>query len=223
MLTEFIVVDEDAVVRIPDHLSYEEAATLPCAGVTAWNSLNGGRCLRVGDTVLAQGTGGVSLFAVQFAKLAGARVIAITSNDEKATRLKALGADDVVNYAETPAWHRAVRDLTDGRGVDHIVDILGGSLEQSIRSIALGGQINYIGRLATGESMIDSNLLYKSVATVRVIFAGSRGHFVAMNRAIASNGLRPVIHRVFPFDETIAAFHYLEEVRPFGKVVVSHS
>jgi NADPH:quinone reductase-like Zn-dependent oxidoreductase len=133
------------------------------------------------------------------------------------------GAAHVINYAVTPDWHLAVRDLTAGRGVDQIVDIRGGSLDQSIRSIALGGQISYVGRLASAESTIDSKLLYNSVAAVRVIFAGSRGQFIAMNRGIAANGLKPVIHRVFSFDETIAAFRYLEEVRPFGKVVVSHT
>jgi NADPH:quinone reductase-like Zn-dependent oxidoreductase len=222
MLTEFVVLSEDAVVHIPEQLSFEEAATLPCAAVTAWNALTGGRKLQAGDTVLTLGSGGVSLFAIQFARLFGARVIATTSSDEKASRLKAIGTDAVINYRQTPEWHLAVRELTDGRGVDQVVETGGGTLEQSIRSIALNGQIDFIGRLSDAASTIDMNLLYNSVATLRVIFAGSRAQFIAMNRAIAVNRLKPIIDRVFAFEEVVDAFRYYEEAQPFGKVVIRH-
>jgi len=223
MLAEFIVLSEDAVVHIPEHLSFEEAATLPCAAVTAWNALTGARKLQPGDTVLTLGSGGVSLFALQFAKFSGARVIATTSSDEKAERLRAAGADDVINYRATPAWHSRVRELTEGRGVDQVVETGGGTLEQSIQAIALNGQINFIGRLSGNASKVDINLFYNSVSTLRVIFAGNRAQFIAMNRAISMNRLKPIINRVFPFKETVDAFRYYEETQPLGKVVISHN
>jgi NADPH:quinone reductase-like Zn-dependent oxidoreductase len=222
MLTELVVLNEEAVVRIPDHLSFEEAATLPCAAVTAWNALTGARKLQAGDSVLTLGSGGVSLFALQFAKLFGARVIATTSSDEKVDRLKAIGADHVINHRTTPDWHVAVRELTHGQGVDQVVEIGGGTLEQSIQSTALNGQINFVGRLSDAASKIDINLLYNSVATLRVIFAGSRAQFIAMNRAITVNRLKPIIDRVFPFDDVIGAFRYYEGGENFGKVVIAH-
>jgi NADPH:quinone reductase-like Zn-dependent oxidoreductase len=223
MISEFVVLNEDALVHIPEHLSFEEAATLPCAAVTAWNALTGARKLQAGDTILTLGSGAVSLFALQFGRMFGARVIATTSNEEKAIRLKAAGADAVINYRKNPEWHVDVRELTGGRGVDQVVDIGGGTLEQSIQSVALNGQINFIGRLSDASSKIDINLLYNSVASLRVIFAGNRAQFDAMNRAIAINHLKPIIDRVFPFDQVIEAFHYYEETQPFGKVVISQT
>jgi NADPH:quinone reductase-like Zn-dependent oxidoreductase len=223
MLTEYVALSEDAVVHIPDHLSFEEAATLPCAAVTAWNALTGTRPLRAGDTVLTLGSGGVSLFALQFAKLFGARVIATTSTEEKAHRLKEVGADEVINYKTTSDWDVAVRDLTNGRGVDQVVDIGGGTLEQSIKSVALDGLVNFIGRLAGGSAPVDIDIVYRSAATVRVVFAGHRAHFTAMNRAISVNRLIPIIDRFFSFDDASNAFRYHETGKPFGKVVISHA
>ena len=223
MLTEYVALSEDGTVQIPDHLSFEEAATLPCAAVTAWNSLTGARPLRAGDVVLTLGSGGVSLFALQFAKLFGARVIATTSSDEKANRLRAVGADEIINYTTTPDWHVAVRDLTNGRGVDQVVDIGGGTLEQSIKSVALDGLVNFVGRLPGDTTAIDLNILYGAAATVRVVFAGNRAHFTAMNRAIAVNRLKPIIDRVFQFDDALSAFRYYETRRAFGKIVISHA
>jgi len=222
MFSQYVVLSEDALVHIPEHLSFEEAATLPCAAVTAWNALTGGRRLQAGDTILTLGSGSVSLFAIQFANLFGARVIATTSNDAKAKRLQTAGADAVINYRTTPEWHLAVRELTNGRGVDQVVEIGGGTLEKSIQSSALNGQINFIGRLSDAASKIDINLLYNSLATLRVIFAGNRAQFIAMNRAITVNQLKPNIDRVFPFDEVVEAFRYFEEERPFGKVVINY-
>jgi NADPH:quinone reductase-like Zn-dependent oxidoreductase len=223
MFSEYVVLSEDALVHIPEHLSFVEAATLPCAAVTAWNALTGARKLQAGDTVLTLGSGSVSLFALQFARLFGARVIATTSNDEKAKRLKTAGADAVIDYRTTPAWHLAVRELTNGRGVDQVVETGGGTLEQSIQSTALNGQINFIGRLSDAASKVDINLLYNSVATLRVIFAGNRAQFIDMNRAITVNRLKPIIDRVFLFQQVVEAFRYYEEVQPFGKVVISYT
>jgi NADPH:quinone reductase-like Zn-dependent oxidoreductase len=219
-MAEFVVLNEDALVQIPPHLSFEEGATLPCAAVTAWNALTGERKLQAGETVLTLGSGGVSLFALQFAKAFGARVIATTSSDEKAEKLRAAGADEVINYRTTPDWHVAVRELTGGRGVDQVVEIGGGTLEQSVRSTALDGQINFIGRISNAASTLDTNVLYNAVATIRVIFAGNRTQFIEMNRAITVNRLRPLIDRVFPFTDVLAAFRYFESGRNFGKVVI---
>jgi NADPH:quinone reductase-like Zn-dependent oxidoreductase len=221
MLSEYVVLSEEAVVLIPDHLSFEEAATLPCAAVTAWNALTGARKLQAGDTVLTLGSGGVSLFALQFAKLFGARVIVTTSSEDKVSRLKAVGADDVINYRTTPDWHIAVRELTKGRGVDQVVDVGGGTLDQSIQSVGLEGQVNFIGRLSDQSTTINLNILYNAVATLRVVFAGNRAQFIAMNRAIAINHMKPLIDRVFPFDDVAGAFRYYEKARAFGKVVIS--
>ena len=229
MLTEYAVLPEEGVVHIPEHLSLEEAAALPLVGVTAWNALTSGRPLQAGDTVLTLGSGGVSLFALQFAKLFGARVIATTSSKEKAERLKALGADDVVNYRTTPDWHVAVRELTGGRGVDQVVEVGGpGTIEQSIKSTRFSGEIALIGSLARDASTSEIHALdvlraaIGGVVMLRSIAAGSRAQFLAMNRAITVNRLKPVIDRVFPFDDAQAAYRYYEEAHPFGKVIISH-
>jgi NADPH:quinone reductase-like Zn-dependent oxidoreductase len=221
MLTEFIAVSEDAVVAIPEHLSYEEAATLPCAAVTAWNALVGAKPLYAGQTVLTLGSGGVSMFALQFAKAFGARVIATTSSAEKADKLRALGADEVINYTTTPDWQIAVRALTGGRGVDQVIEVGGGTLEKSIRSVAIEGQVAFVGRLA-GAATIDINVLFNAIATLRVVAAGHHAHFVAMNAAITANALRPVIDKVFSFDEVAEAFRYFDAGKYFGKIVISH-
>lgn len=229
MLTEYAILPEEGVVHIPEHLSFEEAAAFPLLGVTAWNALTGGRPLQAGDTVLTLGSGGVSLFALQFAKLFGARVIATTSSKEREERLKALGADAVVNYCTTPDWHVAVRELTQGRGVDQVVEVGGpGTLEQSIKSTRFAGEIALVGSLARGGSpngFPALNVVRAAIAgvvTMRSIAAGSRAHFLAMNRAIATHHLKPVIDRVFPFDEAQAAYQYYQEAHPFGKVIISH-
>jgi NADPH:quinone reductase-like Zn-dependent oxidoreductase len=223
MLTEYAILDEDALVHIPDHLSFEEAACLPCAAVTAWNALTGGRGLASGETVLTLGSGGVSLFALLFAKTFGARVIATAGSDEKAERLLALGADAAINYRSTPAWSERVRALTGGRGADHVIEVAG-TLEQSAKSTAFEGEIAFVGLLGrdAGLPTIDPGVLWTSALKVRAIVVGSRAQFAAMNRAIEVNGLRPVIDRVFPFDDAVAAYRYYEDAQPFGKVVIAH-
>ena len=223
MLTEYALLPEEGVVHIPDHLSFEEAATLPCAAVTAWNGLTWGRPLQPGDTVLTLGSGGISLFALQFAKLFGARVIVTTSSQEKAQRLKALGADEVINYRTTPDWHEVVRKLTRGQGVERVIEVGGaGTLEQSIKSTMLEGQISLIGWLANTVSTINISVITGNFFTLRRIGLGHRTHFLAMNRAIAVNQLRPVIDRVFSFEDARAAHQYYQEQPHFGKVVISH-
>ncbi len=221
MLTELAVLPEAALVPIPGHLSYAEAATLPCAAVTAWNALTGdGRGVRPGQTVLTLGSGGVSLFALQFAKVLGARVIATTGSADKERRLRALGADEVVNYREVPDWPDAVRELTSGHGVDRVVDVAG-TLEQSLRSVTVDGHVAFVGSVSGSWPPLDPRLLFGAAATVRAVAVGSRAQFADMNRTIAAHGLRPVIDRVFPFEEAAAAYRYYESENPFGKVVIT--
>lgn len=221
MLAEQVCLNADGLVRFPEHLSFEEAAALPCAAVTAWHSLFDSGGLRPGQTVLVQGSGGVSLFALQFAKQAGARVIATTSGrDGKEDRLRALGADAVVNYRTTPDWDRAAREFTSGAGVDHILEVGGaGTLPLSLKAIRRGGHIALIGVLAGGGE-IDPRFIFVKQVKVQGIYVGSRRMFEEMNRAIETSGLRPVLDRVFGFEEAPEAYRYLESGAHFGKVCV---
>jgi len=215
-----VVASEQAVVRIPAHLSFEEAATLPCAAVTAWCALLGPRPIVPGDTVLTMGTGGVALFALQFAKLFGARVIAITSTDDKAEFLERLGADHVVNYRSTPEWDSAIRDLTGGRGVEHVVET--GALDtlpKSIGCTAAEGVVTVVAALGPGG--LDARVFANPV-TVRRTYVGSRAHFEAMNRAIELHALRPVIDRVFGFRDAKEAYRHFESRNHVGKIVIAN-
>jgi NADPH:quinone reductase-like Zn-dependent oxidoreductase len=220
MLTEYAALPEEALVRVPDPLSYAEAATLPCAAVTAWHALTGGRGLRPGETVLTLGSGGVSLFALQFAQLFGARVIATTGSADKVKRLRALGAAHVLDYRRTPAWSEQVRELTDGAGADLVVEVAG-TLEQSLAAVARDGEIAFVGLLDKQPAAVEQRALWLSGATVRPVAVGSRAHFTEMLRAIGAHRLTPVIDRVFPFAEAPAAYRYFETARPFGKVVIA--
>jgi NADPH:quinone reductase-like Zn-dependent oxidoreductase len=217
---EQVVLHEDGVVKVPAHLSDEEAATLPCAAVTAWNALVTKGGIKAGDTVLVQGTGGVSIFALQFAHRMGARVIATSSSNDKLERVKKLGASDGINYKETPAWEEKVRELTGGQGVDHVVEVGGaGTFNQSLKAVRIGGTISLIGVLAgKGEPNL-MPLLMKSVR-VNGIYVGSREMFEAMNRAIALHQMKPVVDRVFGFNEIQAALKHMESGTHFGKVCV---
>ncbi|MBX3483689.1 NAD(P)-dependent alcohol dehydrogenase [Phenylobacterium sp.] len=220
-LTELKAVSQEAVVRIPQGLSYEEAATLPCAGVTAWTALTGPTPIRAGHSVLVQGTGGVSIFALQIARAVGATVIATTSSDRKVDRLRALGADHVVNYVAEAEWGRAVRKLAGGRGVDRVVEVGGpGTIGQSLRAVALGGEIASIGFLSTENPGIDFFQLKASGAGFRNITVGDRNALIAFARLAGMTGLKPVIDRVFPFEEAREAFVHLEGGSHFGKVVI---
>jgi NADPH:quinone reductase-like Zn-dependent oxidoreductase len=222
VLAEYVVFDQQGLVTIPDHLSYQQAATLPCAAVTAWNALYGLHPLQPGQTVLILGTGGVSVFALQFAHAAGARVIATSSSDAKLDRVKAMGASDGVNYKTDPEWQDAVRALTDGRGVDHVIEVGGpGTLGRSLGAARNGGTVTLIGVLTKGQ--IDPLTIFRSGAIVRPIYVGSRQMFEAMNRAITLNRLEPVIDRVFPFSEAPEAYRYLKGATHLGKVVIQIS
>jgi NADPH:quinone reductase-like Zn-dependent oxidoreductase len=224
MLSDVVTLDHDAVVHIPDHLSFEEAATLPCAAVTAWTSLFGPVPLQPGETVLTQGSGGVSIFILQLATLFGARVIMTTSTDVKAARLRQLGAHDVITLNESTDWPNAVRSLTGGRGADHLIELGGiASLGKSIGACALGAQIALVGVLG-GSGSVDSSAFsgISGVVTLRRITVGSRQDFEAMNRAIGLHGLRPVIDRIFPFVEAKEAFRYMESGQHIGKIVIAH-
>lgn len=227
MLAEYVVLHEEGLVRLPPHLSYEEGATLACAGVTAWNAVVGKGRTVAGDTVLVQGSGGVSLFALQFAKALGARVIATTSSDHKAERLRALGADQVVNYNATPDWDAEVLRLTEGRGADVVVEVGGaGTLPKSVAAARVGGRVVLVGLLTQGRDTATVSELFLSLflrdITLSSVHVGSRQDFEAMNRAIAQNGLHPTIDRRFPFAAAPDAFRYLESGAHFGKVVISH-
>ncbi|HEX8325733.1 MAG TPA: NAD(P)-dependent alcohol dehydrogenase [Tepidisphaeraceae bacterium] len=219
VLAEEVVLDANGVVKLPDSLSFEEAATLPCAAVTAWAALFGDRPLVAGETVLTLGTGGVSVFAIQFAKAAGARVIATSSSDEKLARAKTLGATDGINYTSTPEWGRAVQQITDGRGVDHVVEVGGGgTMDQSLTAVARGGQVHLIGVLTQGQ--INPLRLLTRAITLRGVYVGSRDAFEAMNRAIVANAIKPVIDRVFDFEQATDAYRHLASGSHFGKIVI---
>ncbi len=221
MLAEFMVLPETGVIHVPAHLSFEQAATLPCAGVTAWNAVVETARVKAGGTVLLLGTGGVSLFALQFAKLHGARAIVTSSSNEKLARAKALGADDAINYRDTPDWDQAVMALTGGRGVDLVVEVGGpGTLERSIRSTRVGGMVAVIGVL-TGTGQIDPRPLISRSIRLQGFYVGSLEMFAAMNAAVDTAGLVPVVDRVFAFERARDAYAHLAGGSHFGKVAIA--
>ncbi|WP_017655669.1 zinc-dependent alcohol dehydrogenase family protein [Fortiea contorta] len=221
MLAEYVVLHEDGLVIIPHHLSYIEAATLPCAAVTAWHGLITKGNLTEDHTVLLLGTGGVSIFALQFAKIHGAKVIITSSSDEKLARVKALGADEIINYKTTPDWEKKVYELTQRAGVDHVVEVGGtGTLTKSMQAVRIGGRISLIGVLSGRGAEIDPlPILFKSL-TLQGIYVGSRKMFEVMNHKISQHKLKPIIDRVFPFAEAKSAYSYLQSAAHFGKVVI---
>lgn len=220
VLREYGTFHESGLVRIPGHLSFEQAATLPCAAVTAWNALVSSGHLRAGETVLTLGTGGVSIFALQFAAMHGARVIVTSSSDEKLARARALGASETINYKNTPDWEKEVLRLTHGAGVDHVVELGGaGTVAKSVSSAKIGGYVALIGVLAGGGGFNPVSVLMKGLR-MQGIFVGSRQMFEDMNRAVAANSLAPVIDRVFPFRQASEALEYMEKGAHFGKIVL---
>jgi NADPH:quinone reductase-like Zn-dependent oxidoreductase len=221
VLAELAVFDQQDAVAVPAHLSAAGAATLPCAAVTAWRTLVDMGRVAPGETVLVLGTGGVSIFGLQFALLAGARVLVTSSSDEKLAHAKALGADGCINYKKTPEWDREVLNLTAGRGVDHVLDVGGaGTLARSIGSVAVGGRVGMIGVLTgIGAAGSPYGLLGKQ-ASLHGVYVGSRGQFERMNAAIAAHRLQPIIDREFDFDDARAAYQHLESGAHFGKVVI---
>ena len=218
VLAEYMVFDAEGVVPVPLHLTDEEGATLPCAAVTAWNALVCQGQVKSGDSVLIQGTGGVSLFALQFARMHGARVIATSSSDAKLERARSLGAAEGINYKTTPDWEEKVRTLT-GQGVDHVVEVGGaGTLGKSLRAVRMGGHISLIGVLAGAAAQVNPMPVLMKQVRVQGIFVGHRDMFEAMNRAIELHQLRPVVDRVFAFTEVRPALQHLESGAHFGKV-----
>jgi NADPH:quinone reductase-like Zn-dependent oxidoreductase len=222
-LAEYMVLHEDGVVAIPKTLSFEEAATLPCAGVTAWNALMvSGKPVKPGDIVLCLGTGGVSMHGLLFARMAGARVIVTSSSDEKIKRACALGASDGINYKRFPDWQKEVTQLTGGHGADHIIENGGpGSLTRSFEAAAFGGKVALIGFLAGTQADINPLILMMKSGAMNGIGVGSRMMFEDMNRAIDVNKIKPVVDKVFPFDKASQAFQCQASGDFVGKVVIT--
>jgi NADPH:quinone reductase-like Zn-dependent oxidoreductase len=221
VLAEQVVLSAEGVSPVPDHLGFEEAATLPCAALTAWNALMVQGGLRPGEAVLLQGTGGVSVFALQLARAGGARVLITSSSDDKLARARSLGADAGINYRTTPDWDRRARELTGGTGVDHVVEVGGaGTLNRSLRAVRTGGHIALIGVLAGAGGPVDTVLILHRAVRVQGVYVGSREMFEAMGRALTINRVKPVIDRVFRFEQAADAFRLLEGGGHFGKVVI---
>ncbi|MGD0347452.1 MAG: NAD(P)-dependent alcohol dehydrogenase [Terracidiphilus sp.] len=220
VLADYVVLKEEGMVAIPDHLSFQEAATLPCAAVTAWNALTAGE-IKPGSTVLIQGTGGVSIFALQFARLKGARVLGISSSYEKLERASAMGLDAGLNYSDNPNWDRWAHDQTGGDGVDLVVEVGGlGTLTRSLRAIRMGGTVAQIGVLASGTEAIPLGLIFHKWSRIHGIYVGSRKDFVEMSRAIALAELRP-IGEEFDWSQAREVLERMEEGSHFGKMVLT--
>ncbi|CAN5545187.1 NAD(P)-dependent alcohol dehydrogenase [soil metagenome] len=220
MLAETVVLPQDSLLPLPVGTSFEEAATLPCAALTAWQALFERGHLQPGETVLLLGTGGVSIFALQFAKAAGARVIITSGSDEKLERAKGLGADETINYRAHPDWHKEVLKLTGGEGVDHVVEVGGvGTFERSIKSARFAGQVHLIGVLTGLQADLQIFPITHRLLDVHGIYVGSVAMFRRMNAALEGNGIRPVIDRTFDFEEVPAAYEAMKAAGHFGKIV----
>lgn len=221
VLAEYVVLDAGGVVVVPAHLSWQEAATLPCAALTAWHALTQPRPVRPGETVLLLGTGGVSVFAQQFCQLMGARTIVTSSSDSKLERMQSLGAWGAINYRETVDWDSRVIELTDGVGIDRVVEVGGpGTLQKSIGATRIGGFIALIGILTGVEGAVSpTNIMRKSI-TVQGIYVGSRLMFIEMNKAISLHKMKPVIGEEFEFSDARAAYHRMRSAQHFGKLVI---
>jgi NADPH:quinone reductase-like Zn-dependent oxidoreductase len=221
MLAEYAILEEDGVVKIPAHLSVEEGATLPCAALTAWHAMVQHAKLIAGQTVLLQGTGGVSIFGLQFAHAMGVIAVITSSSDEKLKRATTLGAAHAINYKTAPDWEKATVAFTGGRGVDHVVEVGGaGTLARSFGAIRIGGKISMIGGLSGAATELNPGLILGRRANVQGISVGSTEMFEAMNAAIAANKIKPVIDRVFGFDEVQSAYKHMASGAHFGKIVI---
>ena len=221
VLAEYVVLPAGGVVRVPDHLSDREVATLPCAALTAWHALSVPEPLRPGERVLLLGTGGVSVFAQQFCNVMGASTIAISSSDDKLQRMRDLGAAETINYRTTPDWEKAVIDLTGGQGVDRVVEVGGpGTLQKSITAAKVSGTVALIGILTGGKGQVTPTDIMRKSITLRGIYVGSGAMFEAMNRAIAQHELKPVIDESFAFENARAAYHAMRAAGHFGKLVI---
>lgn len=222
VLAEYVVLDTHGIIAMPAHLSFAEAATLPCAALTAWHALTLPRPVSPGETVLLLGTGGVSVFAQQFCAILGARTIVTSSSDDKLERMRALGANETVNYRANPDWEKAVLELTDGVGADRVVEVGGpGTLQKSITAARVGGIVGLIGILTGVQgSVAPTDIMRKSI-TLRGIYVGSRQMFAEMNRAIDLHGLKPVIDETFAFEDGREAYRRMRQASHFGKLVIT--
>jgi NADPH:quinone reductase-like Zn-dependent oxidoreductase len=221
MLAETVVLEEEGVVKIPAHLSLEEGATLPCAAVTVWHAMMEHAKLVAGQTVLLQGTGGVSVFGLQLAHAMGIQAIITSSSDAKIARARTLGAAHAINYKTTPDWEKAAVEFTGGRGVDHVVEVGGaGTLVKSFGAIRVGGKISMIGNLSGPASELNPGLIMARRANIQGISVGSTQMFEAMNRAISVSKIKPVIDKVFGFDDVKAAYQHMASGAHFGKIVI---
>ena len=222
VLAEEVVFDQDGLIHLPELYSFEEGATLPCAALTAWQSLFVRGRLTAGESVLLLGTGGVSIFGLQFAKAAGAKAIVTSSSDEKLKRARQLGADEVINYRSTPEWGKEAARLSGVDGVDHVIEVGGsGTFQQSVRACRFHGNIGLIGILSGKEAATEIFSIVPKGLNVFGIYVGSRTMFEEMNRALSQNRFKPVIDRVFPFTESPDAFKHLASGAHFGKVVIA--
>jgi NADPH:quinone reductase-like Zn-dependent oxidoreductase len=221
VLAEYAIFDEESVVKIPSNLSDEEAATLPCAAVTAWHAVVRRSRVAPGETVLIQGTGGVSLFALQFTHALGGRPIVISSSDEKLSRAKDLGAEATLNYKKFPNWDAKILELTGGKGIDHVIEVVGGeNLNRSLNAVRISGSISFIGLLAGLAAPIDTWQFVGKNVELHGIETGSREMFEEMNRFFEEREIKPVIDRIFEFSDAKNALRYLESGAHFGKIVV---
>ena len=222
-MAQYMVLPANGVALVPAHLDHNEVATLPTAGVTAWRAIVTEGRVKPGDTVLIQGTGGVSLFALQFAKMLGARVICTSSSDEKLLRARTLGADETINYLSTPEWGKTARTIADGTGVDHVVEVGGQrTLPQSLRAVRPGGTISMIGVLAGSQLDISLGLIVTRHIRLQGITVGSGDDFRTMVRAISQQGMRPVVDRVYGFEQLHQALQHLASGKHFGKICIAH-
>ncbi|MEM7424687.1 MAG: NAD(P)-dependent alcohol dehydrogenase [Pseudomonadota bacterium] len=220
VLAEEVILKEGGVIPVPEHFSFAEASTLPCAALTAWNAIVETGRTKAGDTVLLLGTGGVSIYALQFAAMLGARVIITSSSDDKLARAREMGAAETVNYRATPDWDQEVLKLTNGRGADVTVEVGGpGTLQKSIEATRVAGTIGLIGILAGGQ--INPLAIMRKSQRVQGIYVGSHRMFRDMNRAISLHQLKPVIHEEFAYDAAPDAYRAMEAAGHFGKLVVS--
>jgi len=222
MLAEQVALPERALVKLPEHLSFEEGSTLPCAALTAWSCLFRHGNVGPGDTVLALGTGGVSIFTLQLARMAGAEVIITSSSDEKLTRAIAMGAGHGINYRDDEKWSKTVRKITGGRGVDHVVEVGGvGTLDQSIRSVRMGGHISLVGILAGPQAPLNLTSVLMNDVRIQGVFVGPRECFEDLNRALSLHQIKPVVDKTFAFKEAREALEYVGAGSHFGKVAIT--
>ena len=224
MLAQWVYGAEDSFVKIPDYLTYEEASTLPCAGLTAWNALVVRGKLKAGETVVIQGTGGVALFALQLAKTIGARAIVLSSDDEKLNKAGHMGADEMINYTTNPDWEKSVNEKTNHTGADLILELGGGgTLARSMEAARISGRISLVGVLTGFDGQVNPLAILRKSLAVNGIYVGSRAMQEQFHRALEVNNIHPVVDRIFKFDQAKEAYAFLQSARHYGKIVIEMS